>query len=371
MSLRSASVLIEAWNGTAWSNITGYYGGTYNATPNAASRLELTFPAKRGKNLNILREGQFIRAKVGLSGLPIYPRFYGFISNRKVSIEAGKSMVSFEALDLLGEAMREYIQYSELGDSIDGMDAGTAIKYIVGSMWPNAVDLPFTAPDTDGIIGMNPLRNIVTEDGFYATTYNTKFALIQQLNELCVIEQYPKTPLPFFLWVDGEGRFHHRPATDLETGTSRLRVQYAKNLVGTTHATRSAKLLTEAVVTGQKDPNDPDGLPFIGSHSEESWVRMEGRWASKFGITWGTSVDDCRDYAMRKVALYRELYEPITVELREAYYLVCGDLVELYNTLIDKVERMRVMEVDIAFHPTDFKVRLVLGAMNYLPTDYI
>jgi hypothetical protein len=74
---------------------------------------------------------------------------------------------------------------------------------------------------------------------------------------------------------------------------------------------------------------------------------------------------------MRKTALYRELYEPVNVSCRQGYHLVVGDLVSITNPIAAKTENMRVMEVSIGFQPTDFGVTLTLGAMNYLPTEYI
>jgi hypothetical protein len=364
---------IEAWHHSQWNDVVGYYGGGFNMTPNAAARMELTFPNRQGSNLNVLHENQFIRMSLGLDGLGIYPRFYGFVANRSIITAPGQSSVSFECYDLLGQAQREFVKYTEFGDNIDGMDAAQAIRVLLQSLWGLITgSMPFTPPvDTDGVNGLYPPRTVVPADGLYAPEYETKLALIQTLNEMCCIDQYPNPPMPYILFVDGEGRFHHRPVQDLAAGYPRLTISYAGNLNKAKQTTRSTKLITNCIVNGQQDPNDPDGHKYEGSFYDVSWCIMEGVWTQKFSKTYLKSVDECRDYAMRKVSLYRELYEPVTVEVRRAYEFVPGDLVAFVNPVTGKSENMRVMEMDITFQPTDFSVKLTLGAMNYLPTDYI
>lgn len=366
------TVLVEAWENSAWKTITGYYGGSFNQMPNAPSRLEITFPNKDGKNFDTLHINQFIRLNLGIDGLQIYPRFYGFVANRAVTEAPGQSNISFECFDLLHQAARELCKYTELGENVDGMDVGSAIRYILATLWENQLPpQPLSDADVDGINGTDYLRIITSSDKFYSATYSTKLSLIQSLNELAVIDNYPEAPLPYILYQDGEGRFHHRPVEDLVTGTPRMTLSYAGNLNRYTQKTRTSKLITHGTVTGQKDPNDSTGAVFEGSFIDASWVQMEGEWRQKFSKAWAASVDDCRDYAMRKVALYRELYEPIEIETRRGYFLIVGDLVMVVNPATGKSETMRIMELTVKFQPTDFSVMVTCGAMNYLPTDYI
>jgi hypothetical protein len=369
-----STVKLEAFHHAQWNEVTGYYGGTFNMTPNASARLEVTFPNKGGVNLNALHMGQFIRLSLGLDGLLLYPRFLGFMANRQLTMNPESYNVSFECFDLLGEAQREMVKFTELGPNLDGMDAGAAVKWLLTTLYDKgygSVPSEVVPPNVDAVCGLPTPRIIVPEDGFYTPEYGSKLQLLQTLNDMSVVDQYPNPPKPFILFVDGEGRFHHQPVTDIAAGVPRLTIAYSGNLNKFKQASRSAKLITECIVTGIKDPNDTDGNKFIGSFLDSSWMYMEGLWTQKFNKTWCKSIDDCRDYAMRKVALYRELYEPISVETRRGHYVMVGDLVGLTNTQSGKDENMRVMEVDVTFQPTDFSCKLTLGAMNYLPTDYI
>ncbi len=372
MSMSVPAVKVEALKDASWTTLSGYYGGTFNMTPNAAARMELTFPNPGGRNLNALHIGQRIRLTLGLDGLPVYPRFLGFVSNRSLTNSHGQASASFECFDFLGLAQREQVKYTPSGDNLDGYDAGSAVKAVLESM--NGGDIAALGLSTDGVIGVTGGRPVEEKDGVYASDYNNKLSIIQTLNEMSFIDQYPNPPRPYAVLQDGDGVFHHRPVEDIATGTPRLTVQYAGNLSKLSQKTRTAKLLNDCTVIGQTDAfSVEDPKPNLqGTFTDQSSMDAHGRWSGKFTKGWLDSVDACRDYAMRKVALYRDYYEPVSVELRRGYHLFVGDLVNLTNVeQAARSENMRVMELDTMFQPGDFTVRLTLGAMNYLPTEYI
>jgi hypothetical protein len=372
MTVGAAKVRVDVYRNAGWRELTGYYGGSFNATPNAASRMELTFPNKMGKNLNIVHIGEIIRLHVGLDGLPVNPRFYGFVANRNLLQSSGQASVSFECFDFLGLAQREQIKLEELGQSVEGMDTGTAIKWILETMAGGYIGSTYGL-STDGIVGVKDQRKVLVSDGLYTPEYGTKLGVIQELNEMSFIDQYPAPPRPYVILQDGAGVFHHRPVSDITNGTPRLTVQYAGNMAKLDQKTRTAKLLNNCKVIGAPDPNSLTNEKFVGQFHDLSFTVVQGGvWDGKFNKAWCASVDACRDYAMRKVALYRDYYEPVVLALRRGYYLMVGDLINLENVeQASRDENMRVLEVDVMFQPMDFSVRLTLGAMNYLPTDYI